>query len=287
LSPQSPKFLHAGDPLAASRLSAPAVVLFDWHATLVDTQDAMYRAVDAVLADLDALGLAGRLRPAAEAVMTGDGRLLDYVQRLRRLPPEVKAARRVSRTDLFEILFGDDEEAKLAAHAAFNAHYREFFGAAQPFAGGEHDLLVALAEAGIPTGLLSNREREFVTQELALVDGGRWQELFGVVVCGADAGRRKPAPDPVLKALAGLGCTEGPGPMHWYVGDSTTDVTAAKRAGVTAVFFNGAGWSGTWFEERFPGTPERPYVPDVVVDDCRQLRTLIAACLAHAASQPG
>ena len=286
MSPDSPRFPHAREPHTAARLTAPAVVLFDWHATLVDTQDAMYRAVDGLLSELDALGLDASLKPAAEAVMTGDGRLRDYVQRERRLPPEVKAARRVSRTDLFEILFGDDEDAKLRAHAAFNAHYRKHHGAARPLRGDEYELLVALAEAGIPTGLLSNREREFVTQELALVDGGRWQELFGVVVCGADAGRRKPAPDAILKALAELGRTERPGPSHWYVGDSTTDVAAAKRAGVTAVFFNGAAWSGAWFEERFPGTSERPYVPDVVVADCTELRELIAACLARTAFRP-
>ena len=112
MSPDSPRFPHAREPHTAARLTAPAVVLFDWHATLVDTQDAMYRAVDGLLTELDALGLDASLKPAAEAVMTGDGRLRDYVQRERRLPPEVKAARRVSRTDLFEIRVGRNEIAK-------------------------------------------------------------------------------------------------------------------------------------------------------------------------------
>jgi len=37
---------------AARALVAPRVVLFDWHATLVDTLDAMYHAVDDMLPKL-------------------------------------------------------------------------------------------------------------------------------------------------------------------------------------------------------------------------------------------
>ena len=35
--------------LAAAQLVPPRVVLFDWHATLVDTLEAMYHAVDEML----------------------------------------------------------------------------------------------------------------------------------------------------------------------------------------------------------------------------------------------
>ena len=35
----------------------PRIILFDWHATLVDTRDAMYHAVDDVLPKLVELGL--------------------------------------------------------------------------------------------------------------------------------------------------------------------------------------------------------------------------------------
>jgi beta-phosphoglucomutase-like phosphatase (HAD superfamily) len=42
---------------AARALVAPRVVLFDWHATLVDTLEAMYHAVDDMLPLLPDLGL--------------------------------------------------------------------------------------------------------------------------------------------------------------------------------------------------------------------------------------
>ena len=38
----------------------------------------------------------------------------------------------------------------------------------------------------------------------------------------------------------------------WYVGDSTTDVFAAKTAGITSVFFNGALWDLPLAEHHFP-----------------------------------
>ncbi len=38
-------------------LQPPSVLIFDWHATLVDTLDAMYHAVDDMLPDFHKLGL--------------------------------------------------------------------------------------------------------------------------------------------------------------------------------------------------------------------------------------
>ncbi len=48
---------------AARELVAPSVVLFDWHATLVDTLDAMYEAVDETLPRLRELGLYHLIMP--------------------------------------------------------------------------------------------------------------------------------------------------------------------------------------------------------------------------------
>jgi phosphoglycolate phosphatase len=38
-------------------LESPTVILFDWHATLVDTLDAVYHAIDDMLANIVDLGL--------------------------------------------------------------------------------------------------------------------------------------------------------------------------------------------------------------------------------------
>ncbi len=255
-------------------LPHPAAILLDWHATLADTLDAMYKAVDEVLPRLESLGLAHRLVRPRDSKNDNDARLVRYVRDHYRLHPKVKAARKISRTDIFEVLFGDDEEAKQIAHENFNECYRHHYGHVSPFEPGVRRMLETLRAEGIRVGVLSNRDREFLDAEIAMVDDGGWTELFDTVVGGDDAVRRKPAPDPILTALANL---EMPADPHaWYVGDSTTDTIAAKRAGVTNVFYNGAQWSNSWLNRIFPGTPRHPHRPDAVVDDFDELLKLVS-----------
>ncbi|MEM1112789.1 MAG: HAD-IA family hydrolase [Pseudomonadota bacterium] len=261
---------------AAASLTAPEIILFDWHATLVDTLDAMYHAVDDLLPELDELGLIEGLVAPAKSKSPEDQRLVDYVRSYRRLHPKVKADRKISRTDIFEVLFGDDSEAKRKAHLAFNRHYRKYFGKALPFEAKVRDMLSGLVGLGIPLGIITNRDREFFTHELAHVDGQDWSSLFHTTVCGDDTARRKPHPDQIERATEELGAR--PGPAVWYVGDSTTDTTAAKTAGVTSVFFNGAQWDLPWLNKIFPGTVDYPYQPDVVVNDFAEFWALVLAC---------
>ena len=63
-----------------------------------------------------------------------------------------------------------------------------------------------------------------------------------------------------------------------YVGDSTTDVVAAKTAGITSVFFNGAQWDLPWLNKIFPGTEQYPYKPDVVVNDFSEFWAMVLSC---------
>ena len=262
---------------AARALVAPRVVLFDWHATLVDTLDAMYHAVDDVLLRFPELGIMDALIAAEDCKTAEDARLVEYVRDHQRLHPKIKAARRISRTDIFEVLFGHNEEAKQVAHAAFNDAYRKHYGEARPFEGGELDLLIEMREFDVRLGVLTNRDREFFEKELAIVDDGAWADLFETTVCGCDTGKRKPNPEPVFKALDNLGVV--PGPDSWYVGDSTTDVMAAKRAGATSIFFNGAGWDHAWINKIFPGTVRHPYQPDAIVDSFAEFKWLVEECL--------
>jgi len=262
---------------AARALVAPHVVLFDWHGTLVDTLDAMYRAVDDVLPQFPKLGLMDALITHERCKTAEDARLVDYVREHRCLHPKIRAERRISRTDIFEVLFGDDEDAKRIAHEAFNDAYRNHYGEAAPFDGGELDLLREMRELDVRLGVLTNREREFFELELQLVDDGAWIGLFDTAVCGGDTARRKPNPDPVFKALETL--NQKPGLDSWYVGDSTTDVIAARRAGITPVFFNGAGWDHRWINKIFPGTDAHPHQPDAIVDSFAEFKWLVEECL--------
>lgn len=243
--------------------SRPSAILFDWHATLVDTHDAMYRAVDDMLALLDGLGLADRLMDPEQSKTPEDARLLQYVKENRKLHPKVVAAKKISRTDIFELLFGEDHDAKEQAHKAFDNAYQNHVEEVYPLEPDIPAQVRRLKDVGLPVGVISNRRRDFFETELARLENGSWLDLFDVSVCGTDVARRKPAPDPLLHALEQL---QVPADEHvWYVGDSTTDVIAARLAGITPIFYNGAGWSQGWIDKIFPGSPRYPHHPESVV----------------------
>ena len=60
--------------------------------------------------------------------------------------------------------------------------------------------------------------------------------------------------------------------------EETTDTVAAKSAGVTSVFFNGAQWDLPWLNKIFPGDERYPHKPDVVVNDFAEFWALVLAC---------
>ncbi|HUN69654.1 MAG TPA: HAD-IA family hydrolase [Burkholderiales bacterium] len=250
------------------RLGVPRALFFDWHGTLADTFVAMYRAVEEMLPELGALGLEARLLAPGAARLPEHEALVAHVRAQRNLPAEVKRARRISRTEIFEILFGADADAKHAAHEAFDRCYARHVGAVHPFEPGVRAMLGRLRAAGLRTGLLTNRRRALFGGELRRVDGSGWEDLFDVLVCGDDVPRRKPAPDMVLRALEELGLRAGP--EVWFIGDSTTDVIAARQAGVRAIFYNGAKWDPRQLVRIFP--PEHP--PDAITGDFSALETL-------------
>ncbi|MDN5874439.1 MAG: HAD family hydrolase [Sinobacteraceae bacterium] len=251
----------------------PRVLLFDWHATLADTMDAMYLAVDEVFPKLAELGLLGRLVPAGKSKTVEDAKLVAYVREHHKLHPRISTERKISRTDIFELLFGEDQQAKTVAHREFDRAYGRHFGAVKPMEADARESLQALKAQGLKLGVLSNRARTFMAHEVYTVDGTGWHTLFDVMVCGDDVKRRKPWPDQILKALEKL--HEAATQACWYVGDSTTDVAAAKQAGVCAVFYNGANWDAKWIDKIFPGTARHPHMPDAVVRDLRELRVLV------------
>jgi phosphoglycolate phosphatase len=247
----------------------PRTILFDWHATLANTFDAMYHALDEVLPQLKPLQLFEHLVPPGKSKTPEDAKLVAYVRQHGHLHPRIRAEAKVSRTDIFEVLFGDDQTAKAIAHRAFDDCYARHFGIVHPMEPRAREHLQTLIDLGIPLGVLTNRRRQFMAHEVYTIDGSGWHELFATIVCGDDGAARKPEPDLILKALAELALPADA--SCWYVGDSTTDVVAAKRAGVTAVFYNGAGWDPAWIGKIFPGTPQHPEKPDRVVGSLAEL----------------
>jgi phosphoglycolate phosphatase len=253
--------------------AAPRIILFDWHATLVDTHDAMYHAIDDVLPKLRELDVIDRMVKTEDSKTLEDAKLVKYVKDNNKLHPKLKAARKVSRTDIFQVLFGDDEDAKKLVHEAFDDAYRNYFGEVYPFEPGVEEMLEDLHELNLKVGALTNRNREFMMHEVSVVNETGWEHFFDTIVCGDDVEKRKPAPDQILLALEGL--DEKPSLDCWYVGDSTTDIIAAKEAGVTGIYYNGAKWSKDWLDKIFPGTVAHPHRPDVVVNNFKELMHLV------------
>ncbi len=265
--------------------AVPRLILFDWHATLVDTHDAMYHAVDEILPKLQELGLFDRMISIQQSRTLEDAKLVRYVRQNRQLHPKILQARKISRTDIFEVLFGNDQEAKDMAHRAFDAAYRTHCGSVTPLEPDALETLECLRAMEIRLGLLSNRNREFVDQEIDALGESGWREHFDTMVCGDDVPKRKPHPGQIRAALGRLGERAG---LHcWYVGDSTTDVAAACKAEVAAVFYNGAGWKQDWIDRIFPGTVGYPYRPHAVVADLHELLQQARRLKAMAAEQRG
>lgn len=92
--------------------------------------------------------------------------------------------------------------------------------------------VTALQNAGIALGVVSNNQRRLV--EFSLGEHGL-RELFETVhgrePTLASLDRKKPAPAYLEAAMADLGVD-----CPLYVGDSETDIVAARRAGVDAAF---------------------------------------------------
>lgn len=260
-------------------LRAPRIILFDWHGTLVDTSDAMYRSMDDMLQRMDRYGLTERLASPSKSKTDDNRKLVEYVRTQRRLHPKVISDRKASRTDLLEVLFGSDEQAKETANRVYNECYGYRFGDVGPFEPGIRVVLSELRGLGIRLGILTNRSREFLEKELANIEEGTWTRWFDSIVSGGDTEYLKPSPAPVYRALRDFDAT--PGADVWYVGDSTSDTIAAKTAGITSIFFNGAQGDAQWIESIFPGTAAHPHRPDCVVQSFRELLELVRTTRAQ------
>ena len=251
-------------------LPPPSVLIFDWHGTLVDTHDAMFSAMEEMLPQLEDLGLVERLLPEDRCRTQDDARLVRYIRIFRRLHPRILAERRVSRTDIFNAIFGDDRDAKLVAHKAYNECYRKYFGQVKPFQPGAYEYLSAMKRMGIKLAVSTNRNREFLDKELLTVDEGRWANLFDATVCADDVTEYKPDPQVILKTLEKLDL-----PLDdraWNVGDSYVDILTANKAGVSGLFNNGANWESgridSWFSHRD--------APAAILDSFEDLMDLLA-----------
>ena len=181
-------------------LARPRAIVFDWDNTLVDTFPTIHAALNA----------------AQSAMGVELWTLEEAHQRVRQ-----------SLRDVFPTMFGERwEEAREIFYRAFEeVHLREL--RALP---GAEDLLEHVRNCGIALAVVSNKTRPHLRREAEHLG---WSGRFHRVVGATDAARDKPAPDPVILALDGLGIA--PGPEVWFAGDTGIDLECAHRAGCIPV----------------------------------------------------
>lgn len=188
---------------------APRAVLWDWDNTLVDGWAAIAAGLNAAFA---AHGL-------PEWTLE-----------------EVRGRVRRSLRETFPEMFGAAWEQ---ARDTFYAEVRARHLAVLTPMPGAAAAIGAVAAAGLPQGVISNKQGPLLRAEAAHLG---WARHFGCLVGAGDAAADKPDPAPFRMALGALGLPAGP--EVWYVGDTALDMQAARAAGCTAVLLGNAAHDG-------------------------------------------
>ncbi len=188
-------------------MRAPVAILWDWDNTLVDGWIGIAAALNVVLTEF------------GMPTWTVD---------------EARERVRGSVRDVFPEMFGAEwrRARALLRSSMAEGHLRHL--ALMPEAG----TLVELGETW-PQAVVSNKEGEMLRREVAYLG---WNARFRAVVGAGDAKADKPDPAPIWHALGMIGVK--PGPEVWYVGDTGSDMPAARAAGCTAVLLGDARHDG-------------------------------------------
>lgn len=154
------------------------------------------------------------------------------------MPPwtvdETRRRARVSVKEAFPALFGGEwRRARAIFYGTFSEDHLDHV---TPMPGAADAL-----EAGKawPQGVVSNKRGSFLRAEVAHLG---WASRFAAVVGAGDAAADKPDPAPILLALARMNAAAERG--VWYLGDTASDMVAARAAGVTAVLVGDASHDG-------------------------------------------
>lgn len=178
-------------------------VLFDLDGTLLDTLEDLYQSVNAALT---ACGFPERTRMKIRSFVGNGVRNL----MVRSVPDGEENPK-------FEECFQKFRE-HYAAH--LNDH-------TAPYAG-IMELLAELKEKGIPTAVVSNKS-DAAVKELCRETFG---DLVPLAIGESERVKKKPAPDTVIEAAAGIGV---PLKDCVYVGDSEVDLATAENAGIPCI----------------------------------------------------
>lgn len=218
----------------------PTIVLCDLDGTLVDSVPDLAYSIDEMQA---ALGLERR----------GEERVRQWVGN--------GAERLVHRALTGEMDADADGRLFQQAFPLFLDFYARHTSDRSELYAGVGAGLEQLAALNIRLACITNKPRRFaepLLKELGVLD------FFEAVVGGDCLPQKKPSPEPLLHAITLL---DGEPAHTLYVGDSETDVRAARAAGITVVCVT-YGYNH--------GRDIRAAKPDAVIDSLTQLTELFA-----------
>ncbi|WP_456417164.1 phosphoglycolate phosphatase [Thiolapillus sp.] len=219
----------------------PQMVLIDVDGTLVDSVPDLAWCVDEMMKALE--------RPP-----WGEDRVRDWVG---------NGVERLVRRALIGQVDGEPDEAEFEkAYPLFLALYAENTSKRSHLYPGVEEGLAWLQGAGYPLGCVTNKAEQFtlpLLQDLGIYD------YFGIVVAGDTLPVKKPDPTPLLYAAEFFGAAPEQSLM---IGDSRSDVTAARAAGFRIICMS-YGYNH--------GEDIRNYEPDAVIDTMTELETILPA----------
>lgn len=185
----------------------------------------------AVLFDLD-----GTLIASAPDLATAVNRALVDIQREPVSEEQIRAwvgngaPRLVARALTGEEMADPDPVVWQRAMDRFNVHYAACLADRTTVYPGVRETLSQLTASGLGLGVVTNKPSCFTGPVLTAMG---LSDFFGVTVAGDTISARKPDPAPMLYAARALGATPESTVM---VGDSMTDVRAARAAGMKLIW---------------------------------------------------
>lgn len=220
----------------------PKMILVDLDGTMVDSVPDLAFCVDGMMARLG--------RPP-----WGEARVRDWVG---------NGVERLVKRALTGTLEGEPTEADFArALPMFLELYAANTAVRSRLYPGTEEVLAALRDAGYPLACVTNKAAQF-TEPLLRALGVRG--YFAFVVSGDTLTEKKPHPAPLLYAAHQLGVRPEEALM---VGDSISDVRAARAAGFGAIVCVSHGYNH--------GRDIREAAPDAVIDALSELPALLGA----------
>jgi len=222
-------------------LTKPEMVLIDVDGTLVDSVPDLAFCVDEMMKMLD-------------MPVHGDVRVRDWVG---------NGVERLVRRALVGQLDGEPDEGLFEkAYPMFLDLYAENTSQRSVLYPGVTEGLDYLQDAGYKLGCVTNKAEQFT---LPLLKDLGLYERFEIVLSGDTLAKKKPDPMPLLHVAKHFGVAPEQSTM---LGDSVSDVTAARAAGFQIVCMS-YGYNH--------GVDIRDAKPDAVIDSMSELQALLEA----------